>query len=70
MGSHWICTMTVCTGPLFFVFTIKLIIVANRAEAGLWGTGDYTLYRLGWDVCILAVIGRWLLCSGGCFTVP
>ena len=24
------------------------------------------LYRLGWDLCILAVIGRWLLCSGGC----
>ena len=24
------------------------------------------LYRLGWDFCILAVIGRWLLCSGGC----
>ena len=23
------------------------------------------LYRLGWDPCILAVIGRWLLCSGG-----
>ena len=23
-------------------------------------------YRLGWDFCILAVIGRWLLCSGGC----
>ena len=32
--------------------------------AGLWGTGDY---RLGWDPCILAVIERWLLCSG--FTV-
>ena len=28
--------------------------------AGLWGAGDYTLYRLGWDLCILAVIGRWL----------
>ena len=25
------------------------------------------LYRLGWDLCILAVLGRWLLCSG--FTV-
>ena len=24
------------------------------------------LYRFGWDPCILAVIGRWLLCSGGC----
>ena len=24
------------------------------------------LYRLGWDLCILAVIGRWVLCSGGC----
>ena len=24
------------------------------------------LYRLGWDPCILAVIERWLLCSGGC----
>ena len=24
------------------------------------------LYKLGWDLCILAVIGRWLLCSGGC----
>ena len=24
------------------------------------------LYRLGWDLCILAVIGRCLLCSGGC----
>ena len=22
--------------------------------------------RLGWDFCILAVIRRWLLCSGGC----
>ena len=32
--------------------------------AGLRGTGDYTfvLARLG----ILAVIGRWLLCSGSC----
>ena len=25
------------------------------------------MYRLGWDFCILAVIGRWLTgCSGGC----
>ena len=24
------------------------------------------LYWLGWDLCILAVIGRWLFCSGGC----
>ena len=31
--------------------------------AGLWGV---LLNRLGWDLCILAVIGRWLLCSGGC----
>ena len=31
--------------------------------AGLWGAGDYTFC---WDFCILAVIGRWLLCSGGC----
>ena len=28
--------------------------------------GSILLYRLGWDFCILAVIGRWLLCSGGC----
>ena len=23
--------------------------------------------RLGWDFCILAVIRRWVVCSGGCF---
>ena len=23
-------------------------------------------HRLGWDLCILAVLGRWLLCSGDC----
>ena len=24
------------------------------------------LNRIGWESCILAVLGRWLLCSGGC----
>ena len=41
--------------------------VLDRWLAGLWGVGDYTLYRLGWDLCILAGIGRWVVCSGGCF---
>ena len=27
------------------------------------------LYRLGWDICILAVLGRWLLCSSGCLVL-
>ena len=28
---------------------------------------DYgVLETIGWDFCILAVIGRWLPCSGGC----
>ena len=31
-----------------------------------WVLETILLYRLGWDLYILAVIGRWLLCSGGC----
>ena len=34
--------------------------------AGLWVLETILLYRLGWDFCILAVLGRWLLCSCGC----
>ena len=47
------------------------LVAVHRQVAALsgWIMGYWTilLYRLGWDPCILAVIGswRWLLCSGG-----
>ena len=33
--------------------------------SGLWGAGDYIIGRVG----ILAILGRWLLCSCGFFTI-
>ena len=45
------------------------VVVTAKLQGGKYNVtvcaGDY---RLGWDFCILAVhvIGRWVLCSGGC----